>query len=71
MELPARSDSAPDERVEDAMTWFVAELVEVRDTLANRYDERKSERAKPTDGEAFFENLPHRENDLLKKNPPK
>jgi hypothetical protein len=31
----------------------------------------KSERAKPIDGEAFFENLLYRENDLLKKNPPK
>jgi hypothetical protein len=68
VELPARSGLAPDELVEDAMAGYLAE---VRDTLANRYDESKSERAKPIDGEAFFENLPHRENDLLKKNPPK
>ena len=71
VELPATSGLAPDELVEDAMAGYLAELAEVRDTLANRYDERASERAKPIDGEAFFENLPHRENDLLKKNPPK
>ena len=71
VELPARSGLAPDELVEDAMTGYLAELAEVRDPLANRYDERESERAKLIDGEAFLENLPHGENDLLKKYPHK
>jgi hypothetical protein len=71
VELPARSGLSPDELVEDAMAGYLAELAEVRDTLANRCEERKSERAKPMEGEAFFENLPDRENDLLNKCPHK
>ena len=71
IELAARSGRAPDELVEDAMAGYLAELAEVRDTLGNRYDEIKSGRAKPIDGESFFEGLRKREEDLLKKNSPK
>ena len=71
IELAALSGRAPDELVEDAMASYFAELVELRDTLGNRYDEIKSGRAKPIDGESFFEGLRKREEDLLKKNPPK
>jgi hypothetical protein len=71
IELAARSGRAPDELVEDAMAGYLAELAEVRGTLDSRYDDIKSGRAKPIDGEAFFEGLRRREDDLLKKNPPK
>jgi hypothetical protein len=71
IELAAMSGRAPDELVEDAMAGYLAELAGVRDTLGNRYDEIKSGRAKPIDGESFFEGLRKREEDLNKKNSPK
>jgi predicted DNA-binding protein len=71
IELAARIGRAPDDLVEDAMASYLAELAEVRGTLDGRYDDLKSGRVKPIDGEAFFEDLRHRENALLKKNTPK
>lgn len=71
IELAARIGRAPDDLVEDAMAGYLGELAEVRATLDNRYDDFKSGRAKPIDGEAFFEGLRRREDDLLKKNSPR
>ncbi len=71
IELAARSGRAPEDIVEDAMAGYLVELAEVRGTLDNRYDDIKSGRAKPFDGEEFFEGLRHREDNLLKKNSPK
>ena len=48
-----------------------AELAEVRDLLDSRYDEIKSGRVKPIDGEAFFERLRQRESKLIKQRSPK
>jgi hypothetical protein len=39
--------------------------------LDTRYDDIKSGRAKPVDGEAFFEGLRKREDELLRRRPPK
>jgi hypothetical protein len=52
------------------MAGYLSELAEVRSTLDSRYDDIKSGRTKPIDGEAFFEGLRRREDDLLKKNSP-
>jgi predicted transcriptional regulator len=71
IDLAARSGRAPDDLVEDAMAGYLAELAEVRSTLDSRYDDIKSGRVKPLDGEAFFEELRRREDDLFGKNPPK
>ncbi len=71
IELAARIGRAPDDLVEEAMAGYLAELVEVRDALDSRYDDIKSGRAKPIDGEAFFEGLCRREDVLLKENSPK
>lgn len=68
IELAARIGRAPDDLVEDAIAGYLAELVELRGALDSRYDDIKSGRAKPVDGEAFFEGLRRREDDLLKKN---
>jgi predicted transcriptional regulator len=68
IELAAKFGRAPDDLVEDAMAGYLAELVEVRDALDSRYDDIKSGRVKSIDGEAFFEALRRREDDLLKKN---
>ena len=71
LELAARMGRTPEDLVEDAMAGYLAELSEVRETIESRYDDFKSGRTKPIDGEAFFESLRQREDDLLKKNSPK
>lgn len=59
-----------DELVEDAMAGYFDELTQVRGMLDNRYDDLKSGKVKPIDGEVFFESLRQREEELLKR-PPK
>jgi predicted transcriptional regulator len=66
-ELAAKTGRAPDELVEDAMAGYLQELTETREMLDSRYDDIKSGRVKPIDGEAFFENLRQREDELLKR----
>jgi predicted transcriptional regulator len=56
-ELAASTGRAPDELVEDAMAGYLAELAQLRTTLDGRYDEIKSGRVKPIEGEAAFETL--------------
>ena len=57
----------PDELVEDAMAGYFDELARTRQMLDSRYDDLKSGRVKPIDGEEFLENLRRREDELLKK----
>ena len=45
-------------------------MVEGRRSLDTRYDDIKSGKVKPVDGEDFFESLRRREDDLLKKRTP-
>jgi len=66
-ELATKSGRATDELVEDALAGYLEEVAEVRETLDSRYDDVKSGRVKPIDGEAFFESLRQRENELLKR----
>ena len=68
--LASQSGRPKDELVEDAMAGYLSEVSEVRAILDTRYDEIKSGRVKPIDGEAFFENLREREDELLNR-PPK
>jgi hypothetical protein len=58
---------APDELIEDAIAGYFDELARTREMLNSRYDDLKSGRVKPVDGEEFFENLRRREDELLKK----
>ena len=71
IELAARSGRAPDELVEDAMAAYLTEVAELRSVLDSRYDDIKSGRVKPVDGEAFFEDLRRRESQLAKPRSPK
>ena len=64
-ELASKSGRATDELVEDAMTGYLAEVVEVRNMLDSRYDDIKSGGVEPIDGESFFDNLRQREDELL------
>jgi predicted DNA-binding protein len=56
-ELSATTGRAPDELVEDAMAGYLAELAQIRGTLDGRYDEIKSGRVKPIDGEEAFNRI--------------
>jgi hypothetical protein len=53
------------------MAGYLSEAAELRNMLDNRYDEIKSGRVKPIDGETFFESLRQREDELLNRRPPK
>jgi predicted DNA-binding protein len=70
-ELASRSGRPTDELMEDAMAGYLAEVTEVRSLLESRYDDLKSGRVKPVDGETFFEDLRRREDELLNRRPPK
>jgi predicted transcriptional regulator len=62
-ELAATTGRAPDELVEDAMTGYLAELTQVRNMLDGRYDEIKSGRVQPIDGEEAFRRLRQKSKD--------
>jgi hypothetical protein len=63
----AETGRSADELVESAIAGYFDELADVRRTLASRYDDLKSGRVRPIDGEAYFESLKRREEELLKK----
>jgi predicted DNA-binding protein len=69
-ELASRSGRPTDDLIEDAMAGYLAEVAEVRHTLDSRYDDIKTGRVKPIDGETFFDSLRQREDELLKKQSP-
>ena len=61
--LTATTGRHPEDLVEDAMTGYLAELSQVHAMLDSRYDDIKSKRVKPIDGEEVFRQLrPKREN---------
>ncbi len=68
-ELAAKTGRGADELVQDVVAGYVDELAGVREMLDGRYDDLKSERVKPVDGEAFFEQLRQREDERLKHSP--
>jgi hypothetical protein len=67
MDLAAQSGCGTDELVEHATAAYVEDMLQTRNMLNNRYDDLKSGRVKPIDGEEFFESLRRREDELLKK----
>ena len=56
-ELAAKSGRAPNDLIEDAMAAYLQELAQTRELLDNRYDDLKSGRVKPVDGEQAFAEL--------------
>jgi hypothetical protein len=66
-QLVIETGRTPDKLLADALAGYVAELAETREMLDSRYDDLKSGKVKPIDGEAFFESLRQRENELLNK----
>jgi len=65
--LAAETGRPQGELVEDVVAGYFDELAQTREMLNSRYDDLKSGRVKPIDGEAFFETLRHREDELLRK----
>ena len=56
-ELAATSGRAPEDIVEDALAGYLEEVTSVRKTLDSRYDDLKTGRVKPIDGEEAFRKL--------------
>ena len=56
-ELSASTGRAPEELVEDAMAGYLAELGRIRATLDERFNDLKSGRVKPLDGDEAFARL--------------
>jgi predicted DNA-binding protein len=66
-EISSKTGRATEELVQDAMAGYLADLSDVREMLDRRYDEVKTGKVKPIDGEAFFESLRQREEELTKR----
>jgi hypothetical protein len=56
-DLAETSGRAPEDIVEDALVGCLEEVASVRKTLDSRYDDIKSGRVKPIDGEEAFRTL--------------
>ena len=67
VELASKSGCATDDLMEDAMAGYLQELTEVREMLDGRYDDIKSGRVLTIDGEAFFDSLRQRGDELVKQ----
>ena len=62
-ELSDTTGRAPDELLEDAMSGYLAELTQLRNVLDGRYDEVKSGRVQPIDGEEAIARLREKSQD--------
>jgi len=56
-DLAAQSGCGADELVQDALAGYLDEMGQTRDMLHSRYDDLKSGRVKPIDGEEAFARL--------------
>lgn len=56
-ELAQQTGRAPNDLIEDAMAGYLKELGETRAMLDARYDDLKSGRVKPVEGDAAFSTL--------------
>ena len=68
--LATETGRTADEFIQDALVGYFEELAQVRGMLDSRYDDIKSGKVTPIDGEAFFEILRQREETLLLKPSP-
>lgn len=56
-DLATTSGRPPEDIVEDALAGYLEEVAAVRKTLDSRYDDLKSGRVKPIDGDEAFRTL--------------
>ena len=66
-DLASKSGRPTDDLIEDALAGYLEEAAQVREMLDSRYDDIKSGRVKPIDGQAFFDSFRQREDELLKQ----
>ena len=59
-ELATKTGRAPNDLIEDAMAGYLQELAQVHEMLDSRYDDLKSGRVEPLDGEEAFAKLRRR-----------
>jgi hypothetical protein len=69
-EMAQESGCRSEDLVEDAVIGYFDELTYTRERLDRRYDDLESGKVQPIDGEAFFEGLRKREEELMKKPTP-
>jgi predicted transcriptional regulator len=69
-ELATKTGRAPNELIEDAMAGYLQELAQVRRMLDDRYDDLKSGRVKPIDGEEAFAELRRKSKDDARRTRP-
>lgn len=62
-ELAQITGRAPEDLVEDAMAGYLKEIAETREMLDRRYDDIKSGRVNPIDGEEAFAKLRRKSED--------
>jgi len=62
-ELASKSGRPPSDLIEDAMAGYLLELAQVREMLDGRYDDLKSGRVQPVDGEEAFAKLRRNSNE--------
>ena len=67
-DLAASTGRAPDELVQDALFAYFAELTQVSDSLDRRYDDLKTGRVQPIDGEQALTRL-HKRIDAHRTDP--
>ena len=70
-DLASKSGRPADDLIEEALAGYLEEAAQVREMLDSRYDDIKSGRVKPIDGQAFFDSFRQREDELLKQRHPK
>ena len=68
-ELAAKTGRATNDLIEDAMAGYLQELSQVREMLDSRYDDLKSGRVKPIDGEEGFATLRRKSQDRSTSRP--
>jgi hypothetical protein len=56
-EIASKSGRATDDLVEDALAGYLAELADARTMLDERYDDIKSRKVEPIDGEEAFSRI--------------
>lgn len=65
-ELSLQTGQPAGELVEDVMAGYLEGVAELRSMVESRYHDLKSGRVAAIDGEAFFESLRQREEELVK-----
>jgi predicted DNA-binding protein len=66
-ELASQSGRPKDEFFEEAMAAYLPELMEVRAMLDSRYDDFKSGKVTPIDGQEFFRTLHEQAEESVKR----